>query len=384
MSYSVAAYGSMIADEARADAYARALRSVVRPGAVVLDIGTGAAGVFALLACRYGARKVYAIETDDGIDLAREMAKRNGFEDRIEFFQALSSHVALPERADVCVSDLRGVLPVFQGHLPSIIDARDRLLGPRGTLIPSEDRLWMAAAEAPELYDPYQTPWRSNAYGLDLTAGLSVVTNTWRKGRVTSDQLLNEPACWAVVDYTNLWSPNIHGHASLRVRRRGIVHGLSVWFDSTLAEGIGLSNAPAAVPLIYGQAFFPFSEPVGVASGDTVCSTISANLVGLDYVWRWDTTVLDGSRPDTIKATFRQSSFFGAALLRARLCKRAASHVPSLTANGEIQRYVLSMFGGQQSLERIAEETRAAFPDHFKEWRQAFDVVADLSEKYSG
>ena len=59
--YSIADYGAMIADDVRMGAFVRALRQAIKPGAVVIDIGTGT-GIFALLACRFGARRVYAIE----------------------------------------------------------------------------------------------------------------------------------------------------------------------------------------------------------------------------------------------------------------------------------------------------------------------------------
>jgi protein arginine N-methyltransferase 1 len=128
-------YGSMIRDTARTGAYAGALRAVVRPDSVVLDIGTGS-GILALLACRFGARKVYAVEPDDIIQLAREAAAANGFADRIEFIQGISTRLDLREKVDVIVSDLRGVLPALEQGLVSIMDARDRLLAPGGRLIP--------------------------------------------------------------------------------------------------------------------------------------------------------------------------------------------------------------------------------------------------------
>jgi protein arginine N-methyltransferase 1 len=59
--YDLIAYGDMIADKGRTSAYARALESLVVPESVVLDIGTGA-GILALLACRAGAARVYAVE----------------------------------------------------------------------------------------------------------------------------------------------------------------------------------------------------------------------------------------------------------------------------------------------------------------------------------
>src|SRR5437870_1780607 len=113
--YSIYAYGRMIADNVRMAAYVQALRQSVKPNSVVLDIGTGT-GIFALLACQFGARKVYAIEPDDAIQVARDIAVANGYAERIEFIQNLSTKVMLPERADVIISDLRGVLPWFQQH----------------------------------------------------------------------------------------------------------------------------------------------------------------------------------------------------------------------------------------------------------------------------
>ena len=76
--YSVHTYGQMLADGPRMDAHVAALRRVVKPGSVVLDLGCGP-GVFALLACRFGARRVFAIEPDNVIELARQAAKANGF-----------------------------------------------------------------------------------------------------------------------------------------------------------------------------------------------------------------------------------------------------------------------------------------------------------------
>ena len=89
----------MIADRLRTNAYSEALRRVVKRGTVVLDIGTGS-GILALLACRFGARKVYAIEPSDAIQIAREIAAANGCQEHIEFIQKVSTQTELPERAD--------------------------------------------------------------------------------------------------------------------------------------------------------------------------------------------------------------------------------------------------------------------------------------------
>src|SRR5437016_11881319 len=137
--YGLGAYGSMIADRVRVEAYAEALRKSVRKGSVVAEIGTGP-GIFAVLACQLGATRVYAIEPSEIIQVAREVAAANGCADKIEFFEELSDRVMLPGRADVILSDLRAVLPLFQRHIPAIIDARSRFLAPGGAMIPERIR----------------------------------------------------------------------------------------------------------------------------------------------------------------------------------------------------------------------------------------------------
>src|ERR1051325_7384183 len=167
--YSVQFYGQMLADTSRMDAYTAALRRAVKPDSVVMDLGCGP-GVFALLACKLGARRVYAVEPENVVGLAREAAAANGFADRIEFFEKLSTEITLPEPATIIVSDLRGVLPFFEQNISSIIDARKRLLAPGGVLIPRRDILWAAVVEAAEQYGELVSPWQ-NQFELDLSAG---------------------------------------------------------------------------------------------------------------------------------------------------------------------------------------------------------------------
>jgi len=380
--YKVHDYGKMIADRRRTDAYAQALRQTIKPGSIVVDIGTGV-GIWALLACQFGARKVFAIEPNNAIQLAREIAADNGYSDRIEFIQSPSTQLTLPEAADVIVSEIHGVLPLFEHSVTSIIDARRRLLAPGGKMIPQQETLWVAVVEAPELYSCHQTPWDEDRYGLDLGAVLPMMTNLWFKGRVKPEQLLVDPQCWATLGYAVMESPDVSGAVTWTIAHAGIGHGFIGWFDTTLTDGVGFSNAPAAPDLIFNNAFFPWSEPVNLAVGDTVSIALQANLVGENYIWRWDTCVLDQGLPERVKASFKQSTFFGETLSPAHLRKLAADYVPSLSEDGEIDQFILRRVDGKTTLREIADQVAERFPARFTEWRMALTRVSELSEKYS-
>src|SRR5439155_14406286 len=214
--YDIAAFGRMIADQGRMGASSRALQRSIAHGSTVLDIGAGK-GILSLLACQYGARKVYAVEPSSAIAIAEEAARANGFADRMECIQALSTDIRLPEKADLIVSDLRGVLPLFQQHLPSIVDARRRLLAPGGHLIPKRDVLWAAIVETSLEFDSLTKPWRRQPFELDLNAGSQIVTNLWKKARIAPEQLLSKSYCWANIDYLTVESPNVAAEVTFQV-----------------------------------------------------------------------------------------------------------------------------------------------------------------------
>ncbi len=376
----------MIADRVRMDAYAEALRRCVKPGAIVLDLGAGL-GVFARLACELGASKVYAVDPDVSIIVAREIASVSRCADVIEFIRDTSTRIALPRKADVVVSDLRGVLPLFRRHIPSIIDARRRLLATDGVMIPCADTLWLSIVDAPELYNRHVEPWADSQQRADCqhNDGCEVIgrylVNTWRRCELTVDHLLAPPQCWANLDWTSIEGSDVGATVILNPVRAAIVHGLLVWFDTELVEGVRLSNAPEQPPLIYGRAFFPLQSPVSVGPGDRVTVTLQANLMKNDYVWRWSTRVTDDAGLE--KAAFSQSTFFGEPLDLEELRKGSDCHVPALNTDGEVDSLILTSMKRGLAVSAIARETSKTFPAVYPDWQDALARVSDLSRKYS-
>jgi protein arginine N-methyltransferase 1 len=380
--YSVDGHAKMLADRTRVAAYREALRRTVKPGAVVVDIGTGT-GVFAAAACAAGARRVYAIEPGEVIHVARDLAAANGYADRVEFLQAESTRVTLPERADLVVSDLRGVLPPFGQHLVSVIDARARFLAPGGRLVPQRDRLWAAVVSAPDLYRRLTSPWDDAACGLDLSELRRLTTHTWHKARIDPAHLLTDAQCWAELDYTTLDGPDVRGRAAWVVPRAATAHGIGLWFDATLAEDVGFSGAPGPGERIYGQAFFPWPEPLDLAAGDAVEVDVRAALTGADYEWRWITTVTGGASSGRVKAEFRQSTLASLPLSAAFLHKTAADHVCSISEEGELVRFVLERMDGTRPQAAIARELAERFRARFESPDQARIFVSAVAVRYA-
>ena len=377
--YSVLDYGLMLADS-RADLYAEALRRVVRPGAVVVDLGAGT-GVWAALACRLGARRVFAIEPADVIGLAIDVARSNGLADRITFIQRESVDVRLDEPADVVVADVRGILPFLGSSLQTMIDAR-RFLSPGGVLIPSRDELFVAAVHAPAAYRSRVQPWEERTFGVDSSRIRHASVSSWGKSQFRAEDLLSEAGQWAVLDYNRLADPSVAGDIRLIVTQSGLAHGFAVWFDSVLVDEIQLRNTPGAPPLIYGQAYFPWPAPVELTAGDVIDVRIQAAFTGTEYLIRWRTDVRAGA-DGPVRAEFSQSTFDGIPLSLEALTRQSAGTVVAPGPERAIEQFVLDAFDGVTSQGAIADLLVKKFPGRFEKPGEALSRVAAIGTRIS-
>src|SRR3954454_16113224 len=74
-------HGAMLDDRRRTRSFIAAIEAAVRPGDVVVEIGTGT-GVLAVAAARAGARRVYALESANMAAWARRIFAANRVSDR--------------------------------------------------------------------------------------------------------------------------------------------------------------------------------------------------------------------------------------------------------------------------------------------------------------
>lgn len=378
--YSVHDHGQMITDRVRIGAYRRALEQTVKPGHVVVEIGTGV-GLLAVFACRMGARRVYAIEYDEVIELARQVAKDNGCAGQIEFIRGLSTHVALPEKADVIVSDVHGGLPFFSRGLESLIDARHRFLAPYGTMIPLRDRIWTAAVDLPaKAYDEIAV-WTDGRWNVELAAGRRFGVDWPIKANLEPAHLVTEPARLASIAYLTLESPSASGSVSWCAAHDFQANGFGVWFDSQLSEGVSLTTAPGAPETAYPKQFAPWSRAVAIRENDRIEAKLSFNYVNGDYVWIWNTRIL--SPGGELKEEFRQSTLNSMFISAEKLRKRAPGYRPRLTKSGVSGRAILELMDGQRTHAEIARLAMQSCPDAFLDENEALQAVAELSEKFS-
>jgi type I protein arginine methyltransferase len=374
MSYTMEDYARMLADPVRAPAYLSAVRESVREGMVVADVGAGP-GVLGIYAATLGARRVFLVEPDASVSAAHALAAENGVADQVEVIRAPSTEVELPERADVIVSDLRGVTPFHGRHLEAAADMRARLLAPGGTCIPRRDRVFAALVDDDALYARTVGAWSGVPDTLSCESLTSLMSNGWFRARATDARLLSEPAPFVTLDYDRP-APALHASWDARATRDGTAHGLLLWFDTDLTDRITLSNAPSAPPALYGQAFFPFRPTFALRRGDRLHVELRAVLAGDDYAWTWC------ARDDGARAV-RHSTLLSIPLDPAALALRSERSVPRRSAEGEVLHVLLDAADGRATFGELAVLVRARFAERFPTTQAALDYVTHLDELWS-
>ena len=103
----LALHGQLLDHRSRTQAYLKVVRDVVRPGSVVVDLGTGS-GVLGVAAARAGAARVYAIEATAMAGVAQQVAAANGVADRVTVLRGWSQQILLPEPGRRAAQRARG------------------------------------------------------------------------------------------------------------------------------------------------------------------------------------------------------------------------------------------------------------------------------------
>lgn len=126
----------MLGDELRMKAYRAAIYEAVRPGATVLDLGTGT-GILARWALEAGAAKMYAVDLNEKVlRTATDRLSAAGFGDRFHPIPGHSFELELPERVDIVISEIMGNLADNENCAAILDDARRRFLRRGGIMLP--------------------------------------------------------------------------------------------------------------------------------------------------------------------------------------------------------------------------------------------------------
>ena len=138
----------MMNEAHRNDAYYEGIKTAVKPGKLVLEIGAGS-GLLSMMAAKLGATQVVACEAEPLVaKTAAEIVKNNGYADTVSILSKISYDVEvgkdLPEKADVLIHEIFDSAIIGEHVLPAIEDAKKRLLKPDALIVPHAASIMIA------------------------------------------------------------------------------------------------------------------------------------------------------------------------------------------------------------------------------------------------
>jgi amino acid adenylation domain-containing protein len=280
-------YHAMTHDERRNACYRAAIARLV-PDKTVVDIGTGADGLLARFCIEAGARRVYAIEMlAEPFKRTTDLLVRLGLERKVHLIYGDSTRIELPEKVDVCVSELLGMIASGEGAAVILNDAR-RFLKPGGVMIPGRSTTRIAAASLPEAlaHEP-----RFTEISGPYVARIFEQTGHPFDVRVCIDNfpkshLLSNSTVFETLDFTSFVAPEFRTDIHLTITRAGKLDGFLLWLNVETTPGEHLDVLADRTHWL--PVFFPvFSPAVAVRPGDIITAVgsgmLSANRLTPNY-----------------------------------------------------------------------------------------------------
>jgi ubiquinone/menaquinone biosynthesis C-methylase UbiE len=272
----------MLNDQRRTRSYLEAISQVVKPGDVVLDIGTGT-GILATAAAKTGARQVYAIEATSISSQAKQLFAQNQVQDRITLISGWSTQVSLPEQVDVLVSEIIGNDPFGERVLEATIDARKRFLKENARFLPDLVRVYALPLKVPSglrsdyLYSSEMLENWYSWYGIDFSALLDTRLEDAYFLNINPMEARNwpvlcDPVFLLEIDLARVDTPLVECTVQSIVQSAGEIDGVLVYFELRLAPDIWFSVSPARADdkNSWRNLVWLLPAPVAVQPGDVV------------------------------------------------------------------------------------------------------------------
>jgi len=354
-----------------------AVRRIVRPGSVVLDLG-GDGGRLAVIACRAGAARVVSVQPPVAWPAVRELTAANRCAERVQLVESLNAF-----RGDAAETSVDTVLASAPGRFPfygrTIIDAVRVLPARPAAIMPRSERLMLAVISSSSAYAHHVEAWDDNAFGIALGPARRLALNAVSRFEEAPENLsrrrLASPACWATIDYSSpaVDTRTVRADVELVIEDAGLGHGLTIWSDVELADGLAFN---------FVGVFLPWLEPVTLSVGDRLSLSLRLDAIGSVDVWNWTTrvTFADQSCPPK---QFRQSTFLSDMAPQTMLRRAESDHVPTLSDDGLIARRVLTMMGEGRTLDDMRERLATEFPQRFPESSDAERTLETLCSRYA-
>jgi len=269
----------MINDKDRNNFYLSALKSVIKTNSSVLEIGTGS-GLLSMMAANLGAHEINTCETNSIMAAtARQIIADNKLGEKINVIQKKSTDIEIGidinKPADILVAEIFSSNLLSEDVLPSLEDAKQRLISKKAKIIPEYGSIMIALFGGEDIGKNIYTEKFEN---IKLKKFNSIVAKKYILHR--QDLKINlmsntfEAFRFDFVNKNNF--PSENKKIEIEATKGGRSYGIIQWIKMEMSDGLKHENHPSNLTSVSGwqKILYVFDDPIELSIGQRI--TIAA------------------------------------------------------------------------------------------------------------
>jgi len=275
-------HASMINDKDRNNFYFSALKSVIKTSSSIFEIGTGS-GLLSIMAANLGAHEINTCEMNSIMaNTAIKVIADNNLSEKINVIQKKSNNIKVGEDinkpADVLVSEIFSSELLGEGVLPSLEDAKQRLISKNAKIIPEYGSIMISLFGGDDIGKNIYTEKFEN---IKLKKFNSIIPKKYMLFREDLEINLMTNVFEAFrFDFTNNNNfPPENKKIEIETIKKGRSYGIIQWIKLGMDNGLKYENNPANLTKAtsWPKFLYVFDEPIELSIGQKVVITAKHN-----------------------------------------------------------------------------------------------------------
>lgn len=248
---------SLLIQRSRIRKFATAIERAVNADSYVVDLGAGS-GILSLLAAKAGARKTTAVEINrESMIYAKQAARMNGLENKLEFFEGHFQDFIPTEKADVVICEMLSSMMLIEQQVPAAKHTMKAVLKRGGVLLPHKITIYSSLVQCDSVWN------RFSVEKLDFPK---------KPQTVSRDEIieLSDLSILSQIDLMKIPDDfKIDVTIDYEIIEDGIIHGIAGLFEAELSEGIVINMDDG-----WRDLFIPLDQSVQVSKKDTISLSV--------------------------------------------------------------------------------------------------------------
>ena len=269
---------TMMNDNDRNNFYLSALKSVIKTSSSVFEIGTGS-GLLSIMAANLGAHEINTCETNSIIaNTAIKVIEDNNLSEKINVITKKSNDIKvgkdINKPADVLVSEIFSSELLREDVLPSLEDAKQRLISKNAKIIPEYGSIMISLFGGNDIAKNIYTEKFEN---IKLKKFNSIIPRKqfWHRPDLKRDLMSNVVEAFRFDFVNNNNFPSEEKKIEIEATKKGRSYGIIQWIKLEMENGLKYENHPANLKNTSGwqNVFYLFDEPMELSIGQKVAIT---------------------------------------------------------------------------------------------------------------